>query len=139
MTSQSGRSNFEFSLLQTQSSSFALSFSSRDRVIYVYAKLGFVGSKPIFYFDVKDFITLERNEKLKPDIDEIALRIAVVKKASEQFETFYLRTDEKDDFLITSPVDTMGTREDSQTVCLPLVEKIIPMEDYFESVGHHSA
>jgi hypothetical protein len=139
MTSQSGKSNFEFSLLHTQSSSFALSFSSRDRVIYVYAKLGFVGSRPVFYFDIKDFVTLERNDKLKPEIDEVALRKAVIKKAGEHFETFYLRTDEPDDFLITSPVDTMGIREDAQTVCLPLAEKIIPMEDYFESVNHHSA
>jgi len=135
MTSQSGRSNFEFSLLQTQSSSFALSFSSRDRVIYVYAKLGFVGSKPIFYFDIKNFITLDRNDKLKPDIDEAALRTAVIKKAGEHFDAFYLLTDELHDFLITTPMDKIGVRDDAKTVCLPLAEKIVPMEDYFESVN----
>lgn len=135
MSSQSEKSAaaFEFGLLHTQSSSFALTFSSRDRVVYVFARIGFLGMRPIFYFDLKDFMTLERNTKPKPDIDEAALRKAVIKKGSEHFDTFYLRTDGKEDFIVTSPVETLGVREDAQWVCLPLTDKIIPMEEYFES------
>ena len=132
MTSKSEKSSFEFSLLQTQGSSFALSFSSRDRVIYVYAKLGFVGSRPIVYFDIKDFITLERNRRQKSPIDEAALRKAVIKKASEQFDTFYLRTDDAEDCMITSPVYDVGTIDNSRTVVLPLSEKIVSFEEFFE-------
>lgn len=128
-----GKSNYEFGLLQTQSSSFALSFASRDRVVYVFAKIGFLGMKPVFYFDLKDFFVLNRNDRPKTEIDEVALKSAVIRKASEHFETFYLRTDDKEDFLVTYPLETRGVKEEHHLVCLPLTDRIVPFEDYFES------
>jgi hypothetical protein len=128
-------SNYEYSLFLTQSSSFALTFSGRDRVIYVFAKIGFVEQRPVLYFDAKDYIVLEKNDKPKPDVDEASLIRAIVVKGSEQFESFYIRTDQKDDLFITSPTDNYAVKETHQTITLPLKVKIVSLDEYFEAIN----
>lgn len=127
------RGSYDFGMLQIQTPSFAVTFSSRDRTVVVFFKLGFLDMKPVFYFDAKDYLVLNRNNKPKPEIDEKALKHAIIKKASEQFETFYIRTDEREDFVVTSPLENLGVKEEHRLVCLPLQTRIIPFEEYFES------
>jgi hypothetical protein len=129
------RSSYDFGMLQIQTPSFAVTFSSRDRTVVVFFKLGFLDMRPVFYFDVKDYLVLNRNNRPKPEIDENALKEAVIKKASQHFDTFYIRTDEREDFIVTSPLETMGVKEEHRLVCLALERKIIPFEEYFESEG----
>lgn len=127
------RSSYDFGMLQVQTPSFAVTFSSRDRTVLVFFKLGFLDSRPVFYFDVKDYLVLNRNSKPKPEIDEKALKQAVINKGSEHFDTFYIRTDEREDYIVTSPLESLGVKEQHKLVCLPLETRIIPFEEYFES------
>lgn len=127
------RSSYDFGMLQVQTPSFAVTFSSRDRTVLVFFKLGFLDAKPVFYFDVKDYLVLNRNTKPKPDIDEEALKQAVIKKASEHFENFYIRTDDREDFMVMTPLESRDVKDEHKIMCLPLKTRIVPFEEYFES------
>ena len=126
------RALVDVAMLQMPTPSFCLTISNRDRVIYVFAKIGFYMKSPCVYFDIRNRIVVDRKKDSKKPVDDVALREAVYEQGIEIFDSFYIVTEEPFDYFVTKPSKGEGISEKLKPMCLPLEKEIIALEDFFE-------